>query len=227
MLVIRNIAFSLLFYLGSAALVFMTALMALVSPGWARTGASIWSTYVRRLARLVLGIRLQIDGKLPSGQVIVAPKHESFYEALLLPGIFDRPAVVMKRELSRIPIWGSIVRRHGSIFVDRSAQASAMRAMLREAEAAKSESREIVIFPEGSRADPGAAPPLRSGVAGLYRLLKLPVVPVALRSAHVWPKQGLKRPGTVRMKVLPPIPPGLPRQEFERRLHEAINSDLP
>ncbi|EMD83519.1 lysophospholipid acyltransferase family protein [Pacificimonas flava] len=224
MILLRNILFQLAFYLGSIVLVLGVAVMALISPRQARAGAHIWSRYVQICTRVFLGIRLQVDGTLPSGGgVIVAPKHESFYEAMLLPAIFPSAAVVMKRELSRIPVWGWVVTRHGSIFVDREAKSSAMRSMLNAAARAVEEDREIVIFPEGSRAEAHQAPPLRPGVAGLYRLLKLPVVPVSLNSAHVWPRKGLKRPGTVRLKVMPVIPAGLPRDEFEARLHAAIN----
>lgn len=227
MILLRNILFEIGFYLGSTVLVLMTAIFSLISPHMARVGARQWSRWVRFLAEKVLGIRTVIEGEIPSGSVIAAPKHESFFEALILPALFPQPAVVMKRELEKIPVWGWIVKRHGSIFVDRSAQASAMRAMLAQATLAKTEGREIVIFPEGSRADPGTSPPLKPGVAGIYRLLKLPVVPIALKSAHVWPKKGLRRPGIVPVKVLPAIPPGLSREELEARLHAAINTDLP
>ena len=223
MILMRNIVFAPLFYLGSAIIVLLVAVLALVSRRMTQRGAHIWSAYVLFIARVILGIRIEIDGILPTGTVIAAPKHQSNFETLALPSLFRWPAVVMKAELMRIPVWGWIARRLGSIPVDRAAQASAMRTMLRAAERAVAEKRQIVIFPEGTRTPPGEAPPIRAGVAGLYRLLKLPVVPIALKSAHVWPKEGLKRPGTVRMRVLEPIPPGLPRPEFEARLHAAIN----
>jgi 1-acyl-sn-glycerol-3-phosphate acyltransferase len=130
----------------------------------------------------------------------------------------------MKAELMRIPVWGWIARRHGSIPVERDGSASALRAMMRAAEAAIAEAREIVIFPEGTRVPVGEAPALKPGVSGLYRLLKLPVVPVALDSGRLWPRRGfLKRPGTITLRFGAPIPPGLPRADFEARLHAAIN----
>ncbi|MEO0499369.1 MAG: lysophospholipid acyltransferase family protein [Pseudomonadota bacterium] len=222
-LFLRNVLFSLLFYLGSTVLVLAAALRTLVSRREAQKGAALWSRYVIWLASAVLGIRMEIEGEIPAGAVIVAPKHQSNYETLALPSLFPWPAVVMKAELMRIPVWGWIARRHGSVPVDREAGGAAMRAMLRAAEQARAEDRQIVIFPEGTRTPPGEAPPLRPGVAGLYRLLKMPVVPVALESAHVWPRKGLKRPGTVRLRFLPLIPAGLKRPEFEARLHAAIN----
>ncbi len=96
--------------------------------------------------------------------------------------------------------------------------------MMKEAQVALAEGRSILIFPEGSRMPRGESPPLRSGFAGLYRVLKLPVVPVALDSGRVWPRKGLKRPGVVTFRFFPPIPPGLPREDVEAQTHAGINT---
>lgn len=222
----RSVLLALLFWLGSVVLVLTAALRALVSKRQTHRGAAMWSRYIRLIARWIMGIRIEIDEPLPRGPVIVAMKHQSNLETMALPSLFNWPAVVMKQELIDVPVWGWVARRHGAIPVDRNAKASAMRTMLRAAEAAKADGREIVIFPEGTRTAPGEAPPLRPGIAGLYKLLGLPVVPIALRSGHVWPKGFVKHPGTLTMRVLPPIQPGLPRAEFEARLHAAINGPV-
>jgi 1-acyl-sn-glycerol-3-phosphate acyltransferase len=96
--------------------------------------------------------------------------------------------------------------------------------MMRQAQAAVAKGRPVVIFPEGTRVQVGETPPLAAGFAGLYKILKLPVVPIALDSGSVWPKCFIKYPGTVHMKVAAPIPPGLPRDEVERTVHAAINA---
>ena len=153
-----------------------------------------------------------------------ALKHESALEAILTLWWFERPAVVMKQELRKIPIWGLASARHGSIFVDRSGSAGMLREMMRQAQAAVGSGRPVVIFPEGTRVGVGETPPLAAGFAGLYKMLKLPVVTVALDSGSVWPKSFIKYPGTVHMKVGAPIPPGLPRGEVERQVHAAINA---
>jgi 1-acyl-sn-glycerol-3-phosphate acyltransferase len=130
----------------------------------------------------------------------------------------------MKQELRKIPIWGLASARHGSIFVDRSGSAGMLREMMRQAQAAVAKGRPVVIFPEGTRVQVGETPPLAAGFAGLYKMLKLPVVPIALDSGSVWPKSFIKYPGTVHMKVAAPIPPGLLRDEVERKVHSAINA---
>jgi len=130
----------------------------------------------------------------------------------------------MKQELADIPVWGWAARRYGVIVVDREASAGALRRMLREAKVALDAGRSIVIFPEGTRVAPGEQPPLKAGFAGLYQMLKLPVVPVALDSGTVWPRRGPKRPGVVTIRFGEAIPPGLPRKEAEALVHAAINA---
>ena len=130
----------------------------------------------------------------------------------------------MKQELRAIPIWGLASARHGSIFVDRTGTAGMLRDMMRQAQAAVARGRPVVIFPEATRVGVGETPPLAAGFAGLYKILKLPVVAVALDSGSVWPKNFIKYPGTVHMKLAAPIPPGLPRADVEARVHAAINA---
>jgi 1-acyl-sn-glycerol-3-phosphate acyltransferase len=99
-----------------------------------------------------------------------------------------------------------------------------LRAMMKAAQAAVSAGRPVVIFPEGTRVAVGQTPPLAAGFAGLYKMLKLPVVPIALDSGTAWPKAFIKYPGTVTFKVGAPIPPGLPRDVIEAQVHAAINA---
>jgi 1-acyl-sn-glycerol-3-phosphate acyltransferase len=188
-----------------------------------RAWCNSWVGLMRWSARWILGIEARVEGAIPAGPVLFAAKHEATYEALELTRMLRAPAVVMKRELAAIPVFGWSTRRYGVIVVDREASATALRGMMREARAALGEGRSVLIFPEGTRVTPGEAPPLRSGFAGLYRMLGLPVVPIAVRSGHVWPRRGPKRPGTIIFRFGEPIPPGLPRAEAEARVHAGIN----
>jgi 1-acyl-sn-glycerol-3-phosphate acyltransferase len=145
------------------------------------------------------------------------------YETLEMVRIADTPVIVLKRSLSQIPLFGWLTRRYGVIPVDRSAGSKALRQMMTEGRAATAGGRPVIIYPEGTRVRPGAAPPLRSGFAGLYRALGLPVVPVAVDSGRLWTKGLLKRAGTVHFRIGETIPPGLKREEIEARVHAAIN----
>lgn len=226
MVVLRSLAFAFVFYVVGALLVVAAAFEALVSRRAAHDGARRWSAFFLWASSRIAGVRLKVVGAVPSGPVIVAMKHQAAYETMAVPRLFRWPAVVMKAELMRIPVWGWIARRHGSIPVDRDASSAAMRTMLRVAEQAVAEGREIVIFPEGTRTPVGEAPPLKPGVSGLYKLMKLPVVPVALDSGTLWPRRSFwKRPGTITMRFGEAIPAGLDRKTFEARLHAAINEE--
>ena len=222
---VRSVFFALAFYGGTLIWV-IVALAALPSGRESLRRVVVgWARYHRRCAAALLGIRTRVEGSVPSGPALVAAKHQSMFETLDLVVLLPSPAVVMKRELQRIPLFGTLTRRYGIIPIDRAGGAGALRRMLRAGEAAIAEGRPIIIFPEGTRVATGEAPPLQSGFAGLYRALGLPVVPVALDSGRLWPRRGfVKRPGLVTMRFGESIPPGLPRKEIEARVHAAINA---
>lgn len=222
---IRSALFALAFY---PATVVAVLLAAAVLPFSRRAFMAVvmgWVRFHRWCAAALLGIRSRVEGPVPRGAVLVAAKHQSMFETLELVVILGTPAPVLKRELADIPGFGWAARRYGVIPVDRKAGAAALRRMMAAARQAMAQERQIIIFPEGTRVAPGERPPLRSGFAGLYRILDLPVVPVALDSGRLWPRHRfVKRPGVVTIRFGQPIPAGLPRQEIEARVHAAINA---
>lgn len=224
MAVLRSVLFALLFYAGSVFMVI--AAMAAVPFGQSAiiSASRRWALWHRWCAAHLLGIRTEVIGTLPQSDALVVFKHEAMFETIEVLTLFERPAVVMKQELIDIFGWGYVALRHGVIPVDRDAGASALRQMLKAAKAAKAQHRPVILFPEGTRVPHGETPPLRAGFAGLYKILDLPVVPVALDSGRVWPRGFVRRPGVVTMLVGDPIPPGLPRAEVEDRVHAAINA---
>ena len=221
---LRSIAFALTFYTGTVGFVLLSFPIALFGARPLRRHVRAWARFHRRCAAWILGVRTRVEGPVPSGPVLVAAKHQTMFETLEVVLLLDEPAVVMKRQLADIPLFGRVTLLYGCIPVDREGGAAALRRMMRAAESAIAEGRPIVIFPEGTRVPPGEQPPLQPGFAGLYRALKLPVVPLALDSGRVWPARGLvKRRGTVRMRFGEAIPPGLKRGEIEAAVHAAIN----
>jgi len=221
---LRTFLFRIVFYGVSIVLVLCVPIAALFGSRFLRAYSNFWAWTLQWMVRTIVGARVRIEGQVPEGQLLFAGKHESYFEALELTRMLGSPATVMKRELAKIPLWGWAAQRYGTIVVDREANATALRAMMRAAQAARASGRSVLIFPEGTRVPPGDAPPLRSGFAGLYRALDLPVVPVAVRSGTVWPRKGLMRPGEIVFRFGEPIPPGLPRREIEARVHAAINA---
>jgi 1-acyl-sn-glycerol-3-phosphate acyltransferase len=131
----------------------------------------------------------------------------------------------MKRELFWIPFHGWFSHKFDMIPVDRDRGPAALRRMLKEAKTRIADGREIIIFPEGTRKTPGAPPDYKTGIVLLYDTLHVPCVPVALNSGVFWPRRSLlRRPGTVIVEILDPIPPGLPKAEFMQRLQTAIET---
>jgi 1-acyl-sn-glycerol-3-phosphate acyltransferase len=221
---VRSLLFALVFYGGTIPFVLLAFPVSLLGTHAVRWWAHLWARFHKLCARWLLGVRTRVEGTPPKGACLVACKHQSMYETLEMILLLDEPATVLKRELSDIPLWGWVTRRYGVIPVDRTGGAVALRRMMRAAEAAIAEGRPIAIFPEGTRVPVGETPPLQSGFAGLYRALKLPVVPVAMDSGRLVPKGSfIKRPGVVTMRFFPPIEPGLPRAEIEAKVHAAIN----
>jgi len=221
----RSLLFAMTFYAGTVLCVLAAFPASLFGSRALRGVTHLWVKLHRLCARYLLGMTTRIDGAPPRGAVLVAAKHQSMYETMELVLVLKEPALVMKRELSDIPLWGWVARRYGIIPVDRAGGAVALRRMMRAADAAIAEGRPIVLFAEGTRVAPGEQPPLQSGFAGLYRALKLPVVPLALDSGRLWPRRAfVKRPGIVTFRFGEPIPAGLKREEIENRVHAAINA---
>lgn len=222
---LRTLLFNLVFVAGSLVLVPLVAIVAPFSREALRAGAHRWAAWFVWCARIFLGIRLVVCGRVPQEGVLVASKHTSAYETILTLYLFNHPAVIMKAELRRIPVWGYVADRHGSIFVERGKAGAALKSMLRQSRARAAEGRPIFIFPEGTRVPQGTAPPLKAGLYGVYGGLGVPVVPVAHDAGLCWRRGFAKHPGTVTLSFLPDIPPGLPREDLEARVHAAINLD--
>ena len=220
--VVRSVIFYAVFYFGSIFYVLGSLAMAPVSHRAFNVLVTGWSSYHRACAALLLGIRVRIEGEVPAGGVLVAIRHESFFEAIDLPHAYDLPVVFAKAELLALPLWGKVARLYGMIPVEREQGAKALRAMLKLARERVAEGRVLTIFPEGTRVWHGTRAPLQSGFAGLYKLLGLPVVPVAVDSGRLYHRTW-KRAGTITYRYGALIPAGLPRDEIEARVLAAIN----
>ena len=120
-----------------------------------------WSAYHHWLVRNVLGIRMVWDGAIPDGAYLIAVKHSSMMEAVDTLHFARSPVVVMKRELTVIPLFGWVTLRYGVIGVDRDAGSAALREMMVQAKAAVAGGRPVIIFPEGTRVPFDASPPLK------------------------------------------------------------------
>lgn len=223
MVLLRNLAFYAMFYGGSALLVLASVVAVLVQRAWLRGVVGTWGRWHLWCSENLLGIEVVLDGTIPDVPVLYAIKHESYFEAIDTPRLFEHPAVFAKQELFAIPGWGHSALVYGLIPVAREEGARTLRAMIAHAKERVAAGRQLVIFPEGTRVEHGAAPPLQAGFAGLYKLLRLPVVPIAVNSGPIYHRL-IKQRGRITYKVGGLIPAGLPRGEVEARVHAAINA---
>jgi len=185
--------------------------------------ARLWSRATFWGLKIFNGIGFEIRGQPPKGPVLVASKHMSMWDTLALYLALDEPAIVLKRELLHIPFYGWFLWKATAIAIDRTAGAGALRKMSSAARDVLAQGRPILIFPEGTRKKPGSVPDYKAGVAGLYALSGVECVPVALNSGVYW-TGFLKRPGTIVLQFLEPIPPGLKRGAFMTQLQDRIES---
>jgi 1-acyl-sn-glycerol-3-phosphate acyltransferase len=225
---LRSAIFNLWFHGLSVAMAIAGLLVLWFSPGSVRRYARLWALLSLGGLRLVCGIRWDISGRehLPpaDGPALIAAMHQSTFDVLLWMTLAPRFAYVMKQELVRVPAFGALARAVGTIVVDRGAGAAAMRGLLRAADEALAARRQIVIFPEGTRVAPGMRAPLQPGVAALAARTRLPIIPVVTDSGLHWGRRAFrKRPGTIRVAIQPPIPPGLSRAELMTRLTRAFD----
>jgi len=224
MAVIRSLLFAMIFYSATVLWVIAGVIASLFGRGPTLAVVLSWVAMHHWLTTNLLGIQTKVEGAIPAGPHLIAVKHEAMYETLEMVRITNLPVIVIKKELSDIPLFGFLTRRYGVIPVERSAGAKALRNLVAEGEKAVATGRPVMIFPEGTRVRVGEQPEIKPGFAALYRALGLPVVPVAMNSGRLWGRGLIHRPGTVTFKVGDTIPPGLKRDEIERRVHAAINA---
>jgi 1-acyl-sn-glycerol-3-phosphate acyltransferase len=228
MILVRSLLFNAAFYL--VTLVYLIATLPVyffLPQRGAMAVVRSWASLSTHLLRVVAGTAVEVRGRdnLPAGGVIVASKHQSAFETFALIPLLANPTVVMKRQLRRIPIFGQYTIKAGMINVDRAGKTAALRALAERAGEEVARGRPVVIFPEGTRRPPGAAPAYQSGIALIYRTLGVPVVPVAVNSGLYWPRRSfLHYPGTIIVDILPPIPPGLESRAFLDRLEKSIET---
>jgi 1-acyl-sn-glycerol-3-phosphate acyltransferase len=223
MLYIRSLAFNLAFYLNLVVqMIFWTPFYFLAERRRAWLVPKFWVKSSLWLYDKLAGARVSVSGleNLPQGSYILAPKHQSFLDTIaFLPYIPDA-LYILKRELTWIPFFGWYILKMRMIPVNRGTRSKALKAVVAatRAELARND-RQLIIYPEGTRRAPGAEPAYKWGIAEIYHRLDVPVVPVAHVAGLYWPRRKfLRYPGTIEARFLPPIPPGLGKEEFMERL---------
>jgi len=227
MIVIRSLLFNTYLYIWTLLICLVGMLLILFPRRYFVAVLKVWTKSVVKGMKLICGIDFDLRGKenIPVGGALIASKHQSMWDTIIYFDMVDNLAIVLKKEISYIPLFGWLTIKCDMLHVDRSAGAKALKMLVAKAKKCLKDQRQIVIFPEGSRAPAGGKLDYKPGVAALYNQLGVACTPVALNSGICWPRHSfLRPPGCITIEFLPPIEPGLKRKEFMTELETRIET---
>lgn len=225
MQMLRSVIFNIVMYTWMTIVGIACIPLLIASPEGARWTCSFFAKTNLWLLAKITGLKTEIRGTVPTGGTLVASKHQSFLDIMLIWIPMERPFFIMKSILRFAPFLGQYALRLGCIPVFRGKRAEAIKRMLAEVSSGKREGGQLLIYPQGTRVAPGVQAPYKVGTFALYDQLKQPCVPVATNVGVFWPKRGLlRKPGVGVAEFLEPIPPGLDRATFMATLEERIET---
>lgn len=226
MLALRSHLFNILFYANLIVWMIVLAPIYFILPRKiAYSVPKTWARFNHWLMKTVVGTQFEIEGleNIPASGYILAPKHQSFWDTYALLPWLDDPVYILKRELMWIPLFGWYAAKQKMIPVNRGGRGKEMVKVMQRTAIEMENGRQLIIYPEGTRRPPGADPEYKYGIARLYRDLKVPVVPVAMHAGLFWPRRSVMRyPGHYKIRILPPIQPGLTPDAFFERLTQEL-----
>ncbi|MBY6157951.1 lysophospholipid acyltransferase family protein [Pseudooceanicola nitratireducens] len=222
---IRSVIFIIQMYGAMAIMAVYYTPLAIFRRDAAYDAVRAYCRYVRWSARWLVGLRSEVRGEIPTGEVIIASKHQSFFDIILIVSEVPRPKFIMKASLVYAPILGWFALRIGCVPVNRGKRAEAIRQMMRGVTAGDAPAGQLIIYPQGTRVAPGVDKPYKVGTAVIYEETGQTCVPAATNVGVFWPRQGLlRKPGLAVVEFLPPIPPGRDRNAFMEDLEREIET---
>jgi 1-acyl-sn-glycerol-3-phosphate acyltransferase len=222
---IRSVIFIIQMYAAMAIMAVYYTPLAILRRDAAYDAVRTYCRYVRWSARWLVGLRSEVRGEIPTGEVIIASKHQSFFDIILIVSEVPRPKFIMKASLVYAPILGWFALRIGCVPVNRGKRAEAIRQMMRGVTAGDAPAGQLIIYPQGTRVAPGVDKPYKVGTAVIYEETGQTCVPAATNVGVFWPRQGLlRKPGLAVVEFLPPIPPGRDRNAFMEDLEREIET---
>lgn len=222
---VRSLVFMIVIYLWMAVLGIVFSPYALFAKRGALVGCKTYARSVIWLARWMIGVHGEVRGPIPRDEVVIAAKHQSFFDIMLIFNAVPHAKFIMKRELLWTPFIGLYAKRLGCIPVNRGKKGAAVAKMVKDVASEFSEPGQLVIYPQGTRVAPGVGKPYKVGTAILYKGLDYPCVPAATNVGVFWPRSGiLRKPGVAVVEFLDTIPPGLGRDDFMSELERVIET---
>jgi len=220
---LRSFVFVAQMYVVMAVMGLAFLIPAMVSRDWAFRGVHTFCNWVRWTAGWMVGLRSEIRGEVPRDEVLVASKHQSFFDIILIVSVVPRPKFVMKSSLKWAPVLGWYAKRIGCVAVDRGRRTKAVQQMVQGVREGRDTPGQLIIYPQGTRVAPGVQKPYKIGPGVLYHDLAQPCVPAATNVGVFWPRTGVyRKPGLAVVEFLPRIEPGMEMEEFMAKLEEAV-----
>ena len=225
MILLRSLIFNVVFFAYHLVLVAaLTTLLVFPRPR-AQAATRLWTNGATVLLRALLNLEFEVVGAPPKGACIIVSKHQSAWDTFFFYQLLDDPNYILKKELTRIPIWGWCALKCGAISVDRSGGGAALKQLVRDVDDRMAGGRQVIIFPEGTRTPPGERQEYQPGVAAIYARTDAPVVPVVLNSGLFWGRRSFRKsPGVITVQFLEPMPRGLKRRAFMSELENRMES---
>ncbi|SMC62851.1 lysophospholipid acyltransferase family protein [Primorskyibacter flagellatus] len=222
---LRSLFFVAQMYLMMAVLAVFFTPWAIFDRSGAYAGVRTYCRWVRWTAGWMCGLRSEVRGIVPTDEVLVASKHQSFFDIIIIVSVLPKPKFIMKASLRRAPILGWYAKRIGCIAVDRGKRAEAMRQMIRDVTRGDAPAGQLIIYPQGTRVAPDATKPYKIGTAVLYRETGQDCVPAATNVGVFWPRTGIyRKPGLAVVEFLEPIRAGLNNSSFMAQLEDVVES---
>ena len=221
---IRSLLFNIQMYIAMAVMAFFFYMpLAIFDRIWAYRGIQTYCRYVRWSASWMVGLQSEVRGEVPTDEVLIASKHQSFFDIIMLVSVLPRPKFIRKKELKWAPILGWFAWRIGCIPVDRGKRGVAIEKMKEDVAKGMSLPGQLVIYPQGTRVAPEAKRDYKVGTAVLYEQLEQDCVPVACNVGVFWPRHGvLRKPGLAVIEFLPRIPVGAEKEAFMAELENSV-----
>lgn len=222
---LRSLIFVIQIYIMMPVIGLIFLIPAAFSRQAARMACKTYSRWVFWTARWMVGIHVEVRGTPPSGEVIVAAKHQSFLDIMMIFTALPKAKFIMKREILWTPVIGLYAWRLNCVAVDRGKRGAAIEKMLADVEQGAAEAGQLIIYPQGTRVPPGEVRPYKIGTALIYEQTGQTCAPVATNVGLFWPKKGIiRKPGRAVVEFLPHIEPGLAPEAFLARLKDEVET---
>ncbi|KCV81156.1 phospholipid/glycerol acyltransferase [Actibacterium atlanticum] len=222
---LRSLVFVTQMYLMMALLAVFFTPLAVISRPWAFHGIRTYCRWVRWTAGWMIGLKSEIRGEVPKGEVLIASKHQSFFDIIMIVSVTPRPKFIMKKSLRWAPILGYYAMRIGCVPIDRGKRGEAIKQMVRDVHKGRAKPGQLIIYPQGTRVAPGADRAYKIGTGVLYEQLGQDCVPAATNVGVFWPRTGIyRKPGLAVVEFLPIIPAGQPIDVFMSQLEERVET---